>query len=305
MTGAKTCFILNSRAGKRGCQGIIKTVKRYFPKAEIVFTEKPGHGALLAQRAQESGAELIVACGGDGTVHEVVNGLKLPDPKLKLGIVPLGTGNALALNLNIPLNPEKAVKALAKDALAMPIDLGKVNQTRKFINTVSIGMDAEINEKAIALKARLYKLRMPVLCYIPAIWQSIRLKHSWPLVSVYLDKDLFFRGEATAISVTNTPGYGVGFTINPQAKLNDGKLNLCVFKRVRELALPYYILRMILKNHHLIRDRFLLQEFTKARITSSEPMPLQVDGEPAGLTREITISILPEMANFLYIPHSS
>jgi diacylglycerol kinase (ATP) len=299
MDKVKICFIVNPLAGKGKNRRISKDISRYFPEAEISFTKEPDNTSLLAKEAQESGAKLIVAGGGDGTVHNVVKGLLLPDPNLVIGILPLGTGNALAINLNIPLNPKKALKALSTKAKTMPMDLGLVDSER-FINTVSIGLDAEINQKAIGLKSRFY--RLPLFSYVPAIIKTMLSNHSWPLVSVYFGRTLFYRGEAALVSITNTPVYGIGFPINPQAKIDDGKLNLCLLKKIREITLPYYLLRMILKEHSQIKQ-FLLEDFTKARISTVKPMPLQIDGEPAGLTQEISISVMSKMLNVLYIPN--
>jgi len=151
------CFIINPASGNSK-KGIIKTITNYFPGANIYLTENPGSGSLMARRAQQLGEKIIIACGGDGTIHEVVNGLELPDPNLIVGVLPTGTGNALAARLNIPLNTDKALKALSTRARTMPMDLGEVDSER-FINTVSIGLDAEINQKAIGLKSRFSRLK--------------------------------------------------------------------------------------------------------------------------------------------------
>ena len=278
-----------------------KSIRSYFPRATISFTKQPSNAALLAKQAQESGAELIVAGGGDGTVNEVVNGLYLPDPNLAIGILPLGTANVLAINLNIPLNPVKALQALSSRAKVIPIDLGQVDKV-KFINTVSIGLDAEINERALALKPKMRKL--PVACYLPAILKTMFSSHSWPIISVYLGKTLFYAGKASIVAVSNCPTYGLNFPINPKAKLDDGKLNLCLLKRIKEIALPCYLLRLALKRYPSARQGFLLDDFSTARISATKPVPLQIDGEPAGQTQEINISVLPKIANFLYIPHT-
>lgn len=302
MNSSAVHFIVNPGAGKKRDGDMAQTIRNYFPRAVISFTKQPSNAALLAKQAQESGASLIVVGGGDGTVHEVINGLYLPDPNLAIGILPLGTANVLAINLNIPLNPAKALQALSSKAKVMPIDLGQVDRV-KFINTVSIGLDAEINEKALALKSKVRKL--PAACYLPAILKTTFSSHSWPMISVYLGRMLFYRGETTVVAITNSPTYGLNFPINPKARLDDGKLNLCLLKKIKEIALPYYLLRLTLKRHPSSRHGFMLDDFTTARISATKPVPLQIDGEPAGLTKEINISVLPKMANFLYIPRSS
>ncbi len=303
-----TYFIVNPVAGKglknaqrKSFLSFIKG-KEMFPEATFLFTSGHGDATYLAKHAQSSGAREIMVCGGDGTVSEIVKGLVLPDPNIRIGIIPLGTANDLARNLNIPLNPQKALRMFQdKRVRELTIDLGLANGER-FVNTVSVGLDAEINNHALLLKPFFCKLKLPPAAYVPSFLRSV-LRHTFSRrscsASLYIDGKRFYSGSITAVAVTNSPSYGKVIRINPDARMVDGQLDLCFLRGISNIAfpfvIPYYALGLLTKKHTRMRH-FTFRKFSEMQIVG-KAMPLQIDGEDAGETKDLHISVLPAILN--------
>jgi diacylglycerol kinase (ATP) len=190
-----------------------------FPKLEYEFTEMPGHATHLACKAVKDGYDTVVAVGGDGTVHEIANGLA--GKKTALAIIPAGTGNDLARVLRIPLRPEAAVQ-LVKDGKVSQMDLGCVEGSY-FINMVGIGFDAAVAHKVMENKRVWGKF-----AYFVSILQTLSTYNPVPL-EITID-GVTMRERATLAAVANGEYVGGGVKMCPQAIVNDGLLDVCVFQ---------------------------------------------------------------------------
>ncbi len=308
MNTRRTCFIVNSGAGKRMTflrrRRLIKRVQKIFPtRTEIVFScaeEGIGSVAQLAQEAQRAEFKRIVGCGGDGTIHYIANGLLLPDPNLVIGIIPMGTANDFARNLRMPHSIRNALDVLAQDR-HIPIDLGLANATR-FVNTASTGLDASINSKAVSMKPFFRKLGMPVLAYVPPILKAFFQQAEEFEVNLCVDKQNYYTGRVNLVAITNSPSYGTGFKLNPWAKLDDGLLDACCLREACHTLLPYYLIKTLRGTHVSLSPQFFFRQFKEMRITSPYELPLQLDGEDYGTTAEITVSVFPASLNVLLNP---
>jgi diacylglycerol kinase (ATP) len=237
---------------------------------EVWPTERPQHATELTSLA---GARLVVAAGGDGTVNEVVNGLKTD---ATLGILPLGTANVLARELGLPLNPEAACKRViaGKERL---IDVGvatdRKGRERRFTCMAGMGFDAHVvNEVTPLLKQYLKILAFPLAAF-----------------KVYLEGDLpplhILHGKETHVTqfaiVANGQYYGGDFRVAEDAALATGNLEVVLVDRVGRL-LRADILTRILARRPLDRS---MRSFTARELRATSPgahVPVQLDGEVWG-----------------------
>src|SRR6266702_7719486 len=126
-------------------------LRTHFGPFSVSFTEWIGHARALAAEAAQQGTKLIIACGGDGTISEVANGILESNQETELGILPGGTGSDFRRSLRMPTNPAAAARAL-RDGRTRTIDVARVTfvndsgerETRFFVNVASFGMSTEV-----------------------------------------------------------------------------------------------------------------------------------------------------------------
>jgi YegS/Rv2252/BmrU family lipid kinase len=294
-------FIINPEAGKKiwGMfrKRFCKKIRRQFPQAEIFFTEPKGNNTAtdLARVAQNNGAGIIGVRGGDGTLNQVINGLDFSRPRPTIGIIPAGTGNDFAKALGIPSGLKAALRVIAGGKIAV-VDIGIVNG-RYFANTVSVGLDAEINNRAHKFKPYLRFIGLSPFAYIIAGLCSMK-GIDYPEVKLMVDDRRTLTKRVTFAAVTNSYRYGRGFKINPLAKLNDGWLNLCIAAPVGRLTIPWYMVRMRMGNHHR-SHKFSFSRFQKLVIEANKSLPFQIDGEVHLSQSKVEISVLPKALKIL------
>jgi diacylglycerol kinase family enzyme len=135
---------------------------------EVVCTERPGHAVRLAQQATESGCGPIIAVGGDGTLHEVANGILHSGRRVPLVAVPAGTGNDFVRSLKLPRQARDAL-ALAWDGAPQAIDVGACGD-RFFLNAAGVGFDARVARAASSMPRA---LRWGTLPYVAAVLREL------------------------------------------------------------------------------------------------------------------------------------
>src|SRR5918999_1286944 len=152
----RTCFIVNPNAGSVGEIEVLQEKLGQLQDTEVRFTKKAGDATAIARRALASGAELIVATGGDGTLNEVVNGLAADFGRARLGLLPLGTGNDFARSINVPADLDAALAILAAGRVrTMDVARAAFGRRRRwFINMSAGGFSGAGSEKATEGKAR-------------------------------------------------------------------------------------------------------------------------------------------------------
>lgn len=307
MEAGKTIFIINPAAGNRlnakQIDILIKQIRRFFGRVEIIFSEAEGENSIsnLAKQAQKNGYNRIVGRGGDGTLNSIINGLDLSDPSLAVGVIPAGTGNDVASTLCIPWKTEEALSIL-KQGSTRQIDLGIVNGVR-FVNTISIGLDALINQEATALKPWFQRLGLSFLAYAVAIVPIMFSKRNDTEVSFETGSESIKRKIGFA-AVTNCHRYGRGFLINPDAEVDDGWLNLCILNSVPSITFPYYALKAKKGTHVSLTEQFSFHRFKKLEIRSSSPVVTQIDGEVYQPLCQYEVSVLPQALTMI-VPSSS
>lgn len=245
---------------------------------DLVLTQHPGDATLLAAEARNR--DTVIALGGDGVIHEVVNGLMriAPEERPRLGIIPLGSGNDFARTLGMRRNDPNGAIAQLLAGSERSIDLGCVNGIY-FIETLSFGLDAAI---ALDTTRRRHNNSSQAGSGLFAT-SGIRIfstgLKSWPYAASF-DGEVEY-GDDVVFAVQNGPTYGGGFRVCPEANLQDGLLDVCYSRY--EPSAPYTLAvfaRARLGWHtHAKALSFRRVHHLELRFPTHATPPCQADGE--------------------------
>jgi YegS/Rv2252/BmrU family lipid kinase len=262
--------------------------------AEMVETRGRGHAAELAESAARAGWPAIVALGGDGTVHETANGLlRAADGDAEtaaLGVIPVGSGNDFAVLAGLPRDPIAAARRIVAGE-ERRVDVGRVDG-RWFTNGVGIGLDARV-----AIEADRSRRGKGMGMYLLALARVLRAFRP-PRMRVEIDGEVMDR-PLTLVTVGNGGRHGGGFWLCPDARIDDGVLDVCVcdgLSRPRMLAL----LPRTLRGTHVGASCVHMRRARRVRITSASPLPVHADGEVLYHdAHDLTIEIVPARLRLL------
>jgi diacylglycerol kinase (ATP) len=250
--------------------------------AEIVLTESAGHAYELARRAVAQSAELVIAWGGDGTINEV--GRAVAGSDTALGIVPAGSGNGLARELGIPFLPHDAL-AHALRTPVRRIDSGEVGG-RLFFNVAGIGLDSHVAERV----SRKHHAHGGLRRYVLASAREI-LTYDSVEYTIQTDTDLF-RRTALLVAVANSRQYGYGAKIAPQARLDDGELDLVVIEDRGVVGNLSRLPSLMWGSLHRQRG-VTIRRVKEVTVTAAAPMRFHLDGEIIDGGATICARVLP------------
>jgi len=261
-----------ARAEIPGLRHLVEWVRA---KGHIVrprVTWEPGDGAMFAREATQAGADTIVACGGDGTVNEVLNGLE--GTKVALGIIPAGTANDFARQVGIPDDPSAAMDVVLRRKPVI-IDTADLNG-RRFLNVSSGGVGAEATaETPPDAKASLG----PVAYFISGLRKLAALE---PQHALFEAPGFRFEDEFLVFAVGNARATGGGALVTPRASVRDGLLDACIVSAMPRKEFAKLVLR-VKRGEHLESDGVRYLQVPWLRITSAEAMTVNVDGESTEL----------------------
>ncbi len=254
-------------------------------------------GNLESQVLQHvnEGVKRIVVAGGDGSVHEAVNGIMNSDNHAALGVIPTGTGNDFAKACDIPLNWEHATKLLADRIAAAEkprkIDVGRFND-RYFANSAGVGFDAKVTRVARSI-------RLPIgdLIYLLAIFRTLFDGITTPKLQIVSD-DYTWKGPLTLAAICNGPWVGGMFHIAPMAKNSDGEMELLVVKPVTRRRI-LSLLPKLMDGEHMQETEVIHRPITALQIKAELPIPSHLDGEVQPLQTEFELSVLPDALDLL------
>lgn len=272
----KLCVIHNPYANRwrsrRKLDRLEAALRRHRLDYALRLTTAPGQAVELAAAVVDEGFEAVVAAGGDGTVSEVVNGLMLragDDAPLPLGIVPIGTGNDFAAMTGLPRSVEQAVAALAS-GVVRPIDLVRVND-RIFDNNAGVGMEPLVTIESARIRWLSGSAR-----YLAGLIQALRRMSAWHMRVRWDDGQ--FDGPALLLSVCNSPRIGGLFHMAPDARLDDGLLDVVLIPKVPRAEIAA-ILVALLRGRHIARDSVRYFRTRRLEVNSEPGTPLHADGE--------------------------
>jgi YegS/Rv2252/BmrU family lipid kinase len=273
----KTFVIVNATASAGRARGRWVRVKDQLAAVrsfDSAHTQRAGHAMELARDASAAGYELVVAFGGDGTVHETANGIMRGDPsRTMLGIIPGGSGNDIARTLGIPRDPSEAC-GLLKEARTRPMDLIKVGD-RYCVGAGGVGFDGEV----AALANRWPKYLPGPLTYVLGIVAALA---TFSPVELELGLDgTLHRPRAFTAAVGNTQYYGSGMRICPLAQTDDGLLDVVIVGPLAKLE----VLRMVpllFKGEHILHPKVVSHRAREVTVRCKVPLSIQIDGELVG-----------------------
>jgi YegS/Rv2252/BmrU family lipid kinase len=263
---------------------------------EWASTEYPGHAVEIARQAALDGCDAVAALGGDGTVHETVNGLmSVPaDRRPLLAAVPIGSGNDFCHNIGIPADHEAAMQRILTGT-PRRIDVGRITdgsgRTEYWDNTVGLGFDATVTIYSYQI-TRLQGFSM----YLWAVIQTILRNHTAPRMRIQADQESI-DDHVLMLTVCNGPREGGGFRVAPAAEPDDGWLDFAMIRKVSRLMMFRLIPEVMNGTHGRFRQ-VRLGRCRRMEITAEHPVTIHTDGEIfAGFTSNVsrlTIEILPE-----------
>lgn len=289
--------IINSRSGSgRGREqtDILNTLGSRYGELDIFPTQRPRHAMELAATAAEEGYDLVAAAGGDGTVHEVVNGLMRGDKAaLPLGIIPIGSGNDLAFGLGFHEEGEEAVKRIFTGT-PRPLDLARITdergKTEVCANNLGIGLDAIVVMRTETI-TRLHGFPM----YFAAVLQTILFYYNTPYLEILFDGEPVNQRSLFLYGGLGQRGGG-GFLLTPEATWDDDLIDTCLVNPIGRLTM-LKMLSSAMKGTHVTSRHVTMRKSKTITVKSSAPMPIQLDGEmfayPRDNVRQVTITSLP------------
>jgi YegS/Rv2252/BmrU family lipid kinase len=295
-TGPAAARLIFNPAAKGGKARIFqRRLDAFSPFCELRATHAPGDAMRLAAEAVTEGCDTVIAAGGDGTLHEALNGIaSVPGglERARLGVLPLGTINVFAREIGLPLNWVDALDALragAEKRIDLPfVDFGSngTSQRRFFIQLGGAGLDA----RAVELVDWKLKTRLGPLAYVVAGLKAWREKAGLIHVTRAAEAPAAVSGEWALLG--NGRFYGGTLRFFPKADPADGLLDVCVFPRLCVTELARVCLGMAAGRPHAFSRAAHLQgrEFF---LTSRERVAVELDGEFAG-TLPARFSILPK-----------
>ncbi len=267
--------ILNPAAGRGAAGRALDPIAREFQRqgwaVEAERTTGPGHAAELAARAVGAGARCLVAVGGDGTVHEVANGLLRSSGTASLGVVPIGSGNDFAKLVGLYRHsPVRAVQRLVT-ARTVEFDAGHVLD-EYFVNSVGFGFGAEV----VRVRNGMPGLR-GFLSYLVPVFRAFA-RYRAPRFDVRASG---FRetGYMMLIEICNGTTAGGSYRFAPAAQPGDGRLDVCLVRRVSLARFLLAVSRVMRGTHVTMREVALFQTRQVAVRALDGPLVLHLDGE--------------------------
>jgi diacylglycerol kinase (ATP) len=273
--------------GERCGREIIKSVN----DLDVVFTTPTRTATDLARQAISQGYRRVIAVGGDGTIQQVVNGLAAG--QASLAVIPAGCGNDFSKALGIPQNTKEAL-AVALKGRVVPIDLGTVDGNY-FVNVVSFGLDAKLNQRVPAMKNKCRILPASGL-YAVALLQELCSRHIfYPEVRVKFWEAGIERIKiqpTTVLAVSNGPQYGGMFQIAPSASLTDGLLDICWIGKMNRREIIVNLPKIILGTHEKLPQVRTLR-LSGLIVEANVNLVCQIDGEIVSGRKRYEIRAVP------------
>ena len=299
-------LVVNPTAGGGMASRVVPTIERMLREHgvtfDLVFTERPWHAAELARKAVQDGVDVVVAVGGDGTSNEVLNGLMRAKEAgvgtAALGVLCVGRGNDFAFGAGVPHALDEGCAALAADH-RRTIDIGRVDgeslpEGRFFGNGIGIGFDAVVGFEAAKLK----RLR-GFLGYFVAALKTIFLYYRAPLTRIEYEGQTIEQ-KSLMVSVMNGRRLGGGFMMAPDARIDDGRFDLCIASQVSRLGILALIPRFM-KGTQANRPSIKTWQTAQITVTALDGvLPAHADGETLCIEgKRLTMEVLPRRIEVL------
>ena len=283
-SGKRILFIVNPISGKQKQTGIRDVIEKWINREQydhsIVITEKGGDATDFARQAVTDGIDIVVAVGGDGTVNEV--GQALVNTPVAMGIIPSGSGNGLARHLKIPFNYKKAIQVINKGNIRK-IDTATVNE-KVFLSVAGIGYDAFVAKKFAKAPKRGF---ISYFRIVSSEYPGYKPKK----YEIEIDGQKIIR-RALLVTFANSNQFGNNTSIDPEASIDDGYIDVCIVRRIPLLLLPLYVPFLFTRTFH--KTQYI--EIFKARevkILRKKGKTIHFDGDPFKMDKALEMKINP------------
>ena len=288
----KILFIVNPISGHHDKSKFPSIVEKLIDKDKyeytITLTEYGGHAVELTKQAIENQYDIIVAVGGDGTINEVAT--TMIGASQTFAIVPYGSGNGLARHLHLPLKPDKVITEVINKGVKSKIDTAAMNGV-PYISIAGVGFDAIIadffaKDPNRGIKTYVKLVTKEYLHFQPKKYHLI------------LDEKEEIDCEPFFISFANSNQFGSNAVVSPTASLNDGLLDVCIFKKPNMLQVPYVATRLLTKK--IDRTHFVdIHKAKKIQVIRENDEIANIDGEAVMMPKNISVEINPLSLNIL------
>jgi YegS/Rv2252/BmrU family lipid kinase len=266
-----TVVILNPAARGARTQRLRSQVEKLCRGAILCATTAVGQAEALARNAVEEGYERIVAAGGDGTINEIVNGIAGHN-HVALGLLPLGTMNVFATELGLPLNDLESCWKIIRRNRIHRVDLPRANG-KHFVQLAGVGLDAQ----AVKETSNAFKRSFGPLSYLIS---AVQIASRTPPV-LRIESEDAVTTEGSFVLVGNGRLYGGRFPFFKEAVMDDGLLDVIVFKRLSYVDIIRY-LQDVVFTPQISSPEVEYFQTTHLRVTSEESVPVEIDGELIG-----------------------
>ena len=266
----ETVVILNPAARGARASRLRSQVESITRGAILCATSRSGEAEVLARHAAAEGFQKIVAAGGDGTINEIVNGIA--GKNVALGLLPLGTMNVFATELGLPANDLRRCWEIIQENRIRPVDLPSANN-KHFVQLAGVGLDAQ----AVKETSRAFKKSFGPLSYMISAAQIA----SRTPPKLRIESENAKTEEGSFVLVGNGRLYGGRFPFFKQAVIDDGLLDVVVFKRLNYVEIIRYLQNVIFTPQITAPEVEYFQT-RRLRVSSDETVPVEIDGELIG-----------------------
>jgi YegS/Rv2252/BmrU family lipid kinase len=266
---SSTLVILNPAAHGERAQRKLAQVEALAKDCIVCATTCTGEAEMMARRGVEEGFDKIVAAGGDGTINEVVNGLA--GTTATLGLLPIGTMNVFATELGLPVHDLELCWEIVRRESTRTVDLPKANQ-KFFVQLAGVGLDAQVVKETSAQLKRSFG---PLSYLISAAQIAARQP---PRLFIHSDGEV---KEGSFVLVGNGRLYGGPFPFFKHAVMDDGLLDVVVFKSLGYLEIIKYLQDVVFSDDIRVPEIDYFQT-SQLRVESNQAVPVELDGELVG-----------------------
>lgn len=286
-------LILNPVAGQRKAARKLFRVHECLHErgvlADIIVTRYKGEALAAARHAADLNYERVIVGAGDGTINEVVNGLA--GTECALSVVPLGTGNVFAADVGLPTSVERACEVLTEGEVRR-VDLGKAGN-RFFLLMAGVGFDAAVVHE---VKPQL-KSVLGGYAYVLSTLNNF-FKYESSALRLTLENDETVTREAWFAMFGNVASYAWNVKVTPLAVIDDGFLDLCLFPASTKFDQVRQAIRTLMGQHIEYRE-VEYRRLKRAVVESDPPVPVQLDGDSAGMT-PVEITVIPKALSVVF-----
>lgn len=283
-------FIINPISGITGAKRKESAIESSIDKSKydyrIEYTQYAGHATEISAGEVKKGTDIIVAVGGDGSVNEIAK--ELINSNSVLGILPAGSGNGLAHHLGISVNLKKAIEIINKGN-TLKMDTGKVND-RVFVSLAGIGFDGIVAQKYANTKIRGF------LSYLKIATEEYH-KYKPKKYTIEINGRTIKR-RALFIIFANSNQFGYNAPIAPEARVNDGLLDVVISDKPLLVEMP--LIAGLMYWRKIDKSKYVdIIQASEVTVTSKKKRWVNIDGEAIKMDKKIEVKIVPHSLNVI------